>query len=106
MFVPRLRLRDSSESLELRLVAAAPEDDPDGLGTADRLATFLDRTVAVSRPFHEPGAPPAAGGVARPVPRPGPPARRRGRGQSHTRSRGTAPRSASRRAGIAARGIP
>ena len=31
----------------------------------DRLATFLDRTVAVSRPFHEPGARPAAEAAAR-----------------------------------------
>ena len=61
----RLVLRGSSESLELRLVAAAPSDDPDGLGTANRLATFLDRTVAVSRPFHEPGARPAAEAAAR-----------------------------------------
>jgi sugar diacid utilization regulator len=61
----RLVLRGSSESLELRLVAAAPSDDPDGLGTANRLATFLDKTVAVSRPFHEPGARPAAEAAAR-----------------------------------------
>jgi hypothetical protein len=61
----RLVLRGSSESLELRLVAAAPADDPDGLGTADRLATFLARTVAVSRPFNEPGARPAAEAAAR-----------------------------------------
>jgi purine catabolism regulator len=56
----RLVLRGSSESLELRLVAAAPADDPAGLATADRLATFLQRTVAVSRPFTEPSARPAA----------------------------------------------
>jgi DNA-binding PucR family transcriptional regulator len=61
----RLVLRGSSESLELRLVAAAPADDPDGLATAERLATFLDRTVAVSRPFNEPGARPAAEAAAR-----------------------------------------
>jgi len=61
----RLVLRGSSESLELRLVAAAPADDPDGLGTANRLATFLDRTVALSRPFSEPGARPAAEAAAR-----------------------------------------
>jgi DNA-binding PucR family transcriptional regulator len=61
----RLVLRGSSESLELRLVAAAPRDVPEGLGTANRLATFLDRTVAVSRPFHEPGARPAAEAAAR-----------------------------------------
>jgi hypothetical protein len=61
----RLVLRGSSESLELRLVAAAPSDDPDGLATAERLATFLGRTVAVSRPFSEPGARPAAEAAAR-----------------------------------------
>jgi hypothetical protein len=61
----RLVLRGSSESLELRLVAAAPPDDPEGLATADRLATFLDRTVAVSRTFNEPGARPAAEAAAR-----------------------------------------
>jgi hypothetical protein len=65
MSTRRLLLRGSSESLELRLVAAAPPDDPDGLATADRLATFLDRTVAVSRPFNEPGARPAAEAAAR-----------------------------------------
>jgi PucR family transcriptional regulator, purine catabolism regulatory protein len=61
----RLVLRGSSESLELRLVAAAPGDDPAGLATADRLARFLDRTVAVSRPFSEPGARPAAEAASR-----------------------------------------
>ncbi len=65
MSTRRLLLRGSSESLELRLVAAAPADDPDGLATAGRLATFLDRTVAVSRPFNEPGARPAAEAAAR-----------------------------------------
>jgi len=61
----RLVLRGSSESLELRLVAAAPADDPAGLATAERLAAFLERTVAVSRPFAEPGARPAAEAAAR-----------------------------------------
>lgn len=61
----RLVLRGSSESLEVRLVAAAPTDDPDGLATAERLAAFLQRTVAVSRPFNEPGARPAAEAAAR-----------------------------------------
>ena len=61
----RLLLRGSSESLELRLVAAAPADDPGGLATAERLAAFLDRTVAISRPFSEPGARPAAEAAAR-----------------------------------------
>lgn len=61
----RLVLRGSSESLELRLVAAAPADDPAGMSIAERIATFLDRTVAVSRPFAEPGARPAAEAAAR-----------------------------------------
>ncbi|MEA2609749.1 MAG: PucR family transcriptional regulator, purine catabolism regulatory protein [Chloroflexota bacterium] len=61
----RLILRGSSESLELRLVAAAPADDPAGLAIAERLAGFLDRTIAVSRPFNEPGARPAAEAAAR-----------------------------------------
>jgi hypothetical protein len=61
----RLVLRGTSESLELRLVAAAPQDDPAGLAIAERLATFLERTVAVSRPFAEPGARPAAEAAAR-----------------------------------------
>ena len=61
----RLVLRGSSESLELRLVAAAPADDPAGLATAERLAAFLQRTVAVSRPFAEPSARPAAEAAAR-----------------------------------------
>ena len=65
MSTRRLVLRGSSESLELRLVAAAPADDPGGLAIAGRLATFLDRTVAVSRPFNEPGARPAAEAAAR-----------------------------------------
>jgi len=61
----RLVLRGSSESLEFRLVAAAPADDPAGLATAERLAAFLHRTVAVSRPFTEPSARPAAEAAAR-----------------------------------------
>ena len=61
----RLVLRGSSESLELRMVAAAPPDDPAGLAVAGRMAAFLDRTVAVSRPFSEPGARPAAEAAAR-----------------------------------------
>ena len=61
----RLVLRGNSESLELRMVAAAPLDDPAGLSVAERIATFLDRTVAVSRPFQDPGARPAAEAAAR-----------------------------------------
>lgn len=61
----RLVLRGSTESLELRLVAAAPADDPLGLTTADRLAGVLGRTVALSRPFDERAARPAAEAAAR-----------------------------------------
>ena len=61
----RLLLRGTSESLELRMVAAATSDDPDGLLIADRLAGFLHRTVAVSRSFGEPGGRPAAEASAR-----------------------------------------
>jgi len=55
----RLMLRGTAESLELRMVAAATAEDPAGLWIAARLAEFLGRTVAVSRPFHEAGARPA-----------------------------------------------
>ena len=61
----RLALRGTSESLELRLVAAAPADDPLGLVIAERVAGFLHRTVAVSRAFDEPGGRPAAEAAAR-----------------------------------------
>jgi len=61
----RLALRGSSESLEIRMVAAAPDDDPEGRAIADRVAGFLRRTVAISRPFAEPGARPAAEQAAR-----------------------------------------
>ncbi|HET7725853.1 MAG TPA: helix-turn-helix domain-containing protein [Candidatus Limnocylindrales bacterium] len=61
----RLSLRGSSESLELRLVAAPEPDDPRGVVIADRVATFLGRPVAVSRPFVEPGDRPAAEASAR-----------------------------------------
>jgi hypothetical protein len=61
----RMVLRGSSESLELRVVAAAPDDDRDGLAIAARLAEYLGRTIAVSRPFTEPGARPAAEATAR-----------------------------------------
>lgn len=61
----RLLLRGTSESLELRMVAATGPDDPDGLLIADRLAGFLRRTVAISRSFAEPGGRPAAEGMAR-----------------------------------------
>jgi hypothetical protein len=62
----RLTLRGTSESLEIRMVAAAPTDeDPEGLAIAERVSTYLRRTVAVSRPFAEPGLRPAAEAAAR-----------------------------------------
>jgi hypothetical protein len=62
----RLSLRGTSESMELRLVAAAPsDDDPDGLVIATRIAGFLGRPVAVSRVFDDPTERPAAEASAR-----------------------------------------
>jgi PucR family transcriptional regulator, purine catabolism regulatory protein len=61
----RLTLRGTAESLELRLVAAATADDPAGLATAERVAAFIGRPVAVSRPFVEAGARPAAEAATR-----------------------------------------
>ena len=61
----RLTLRGTSESLELRLVAAAIGDDSAGMQIAGRIADFLRRTVAVSRPFDEPGGRPSAEAAAR-----------------------------------------
>ena len=66
----RLLLRGSSESLELRLVAAAPEDDPDGLGT--------EPPRDVPRPDRR--RQPAVPGAWRPT-------RRGGRGACHARGR-------------------
>lgn len=61
----RLQLRGSSESLEIRLVAAAPPDDPVGSAIAERVASALGRTVAVSSPFSEPGTRPESEAAAR-----------------------------------------
>ena len=61
----RAALRGTSESLELRIVAAAPAADPAGLLLAGRVAAFLRRTVAVSRPFTEPAGRPAEEQAAR-----------------------------------------
>ena len=61
----RAALRGTTESLELRIVAAAPGDDPAGTGLAGRIAEYLGRPVAVSRPFSEPGGRPAAEAEAR-----------------------------------------
>jgi purine catabolism regulator len=61
----RLTLRGDSESLEFRLVAVADADDPQGLAIAGRVAGFLRRSVAVSRPFADAGGRPAAEADAR-----------------------------------------
>ena len=61
----RVTLRGTAESLELRLVAAAADDDPAGLGAAAVVAAFVGRPVAVSRPFLEAGSRPAAEAAAR-----------------------------------------
>ncbi len=61
----RLALRGTSESLELRAVAAPEGNDPEGLAIAERVAEFLGRAVAVSRPFDEPADRPAAEASAR-----------------------------------------
>jgi purine catabolism regulator len=61
----RLTLRGDSESLEFRLVAVADADDPQGLAIAGRVADFLRRSVAVSRPFADAGGRPAAEADAR-----------------------------------------
>jgi purine catabolism regulator len=61
----RLTLRGDSESLEFRLVAVADADDPQGLAIAGRVAGFLRRSVAVSRPFVDAAVRPAAEADAR-----------------------------------------
>ncbi len=61
----RLTLRGDSESLEFRLVAVADADDPQGLAIAGRVAGFLRRSVAVSRPFADAAGRPAAEADAR-----------------------------------------
>jgi hypothetical protein len=60
----RMTLRGDAESLELRLVLAA-SDDPGALALGRRIAAFLDRTVALSRPFEAPGDRPTAEADAR-----------------------------------------
>jgi hypothetical protein len=61
----RLSLRGTSESIELRLVAAAPADDPEGLVVAGRIASFLGQSVAISTPFADPAERPTAEAAAR-----------------------------------------
>jgi purine catabolism regulator len=47
----RLTLRGDAQSVELRVVAALDDGDEAGTEIAGRIAAFLDRVVAVSRPF-------------------------------------------------------
>jgi hypothetical protein len=64
----RLALRGDADSLEIRAVLAVDPPgggEPEGLAIAGRIAAFLDRTVAVSRPFASIGDRPAAEGEAR-----------------------------------------
>ncbi|HET7472846.1 MAG TPA: helix-turn-helix domain-containing protein [Candidatus Limnocylindrales bacterium] len=61
----RLTLRGDALSVDLRLVAALEDADPAGLEIAGRIGTFLDRLVAVSRPFVEPTGRSAAEAEAR-----------------------------------------
>ena len=61
----RLILRGTSESLELRLVAAAPADDPAGAVIGAQISAYLGRTVAISHPFPDAGGRPAAEAAAR-----------------------------------------
>jgi PucR C-terminal helix-turn-helix domain len=61
----RLSLRGTSESLELRAVAALEPGDPGGVRIAGRVAAYLRRTVALSRPFTEPASRPAEEAAAR-----------------------------------------
>lgn len=63
----RLALRGDADSLEIRAVLAVGGDpaDPEGLAVAARLAGFLDRTAAVSRPFDTALERPAAEAEAR-----------------------------------------
>jgi purine catabolism regulator len=49
----RLSLRGDVQSVEIRIVAAIDEADPEGVALARRIGGFLGRTVAVSRPFTE-----------------------------------------------------
>lgn len=64
----RLALRGDADSLEIRAILAVdPPGGPDGLGlaTASRVAAFLGRIVAVSRPFPGAADRPAAEAEAR-----------------------------------------
>ncbi len=52
----RLALRGDALSVEIRIVAAVDEADPDGVGIGTRIGAFLGRLVAVSKPFVEAAA--------------------------------------------------
>jgi purine catabolism regulator len=58
-------LRGSNESLEVRIIAVADAADPGAALVAAKVAKRLDRPVAISRPFTEPSARPAAEAEAR-----------------------------------------
>ncbi|MEO7664759.1 MAG: helix-turn-helix domain-containing protein, partial [Candidatus Limnocylindrales bacterium] len=64
----RLALRGDADSLEIRAVMAVDPPagpDPEGRALATRIAAFLGRTVAISRPFGSVAERPAAEGEAR-----------------------------------------
>jgi len=61
----RLALRGDADSLELRLVLAGDDTDPEAAELAGHAAALLDRTVAVSRTFDAPDGRPAAEAEAR-----------------------------------------
>jgi len=61
----RMGLRGDAASLEMRLVLVADADDAGGLLLAGRIAAFLGRVVAVSRPFRDATDRPAAEAEAR-----------------------------------------
>ncbi len=61
----RISLRGTAQSLELRVVLAAPADDPAAATLAARIAEALGRTVAVSRVFADAGERPTAEAEAR-----------------------------------------
>ena len=61
----RFMLRGSNESLEVRIIAVADAADPGAAQIAAKVAKRLGRPVAVSRPFNDPAARPAAEAEAR-----------------------------------------
>jgi PucR family transcriptional regulator, purine catabolism regulatory protein len=61
----RLTLRGDVQSVEVRVVAAAVDDDPDGVGLTRRVSALLGRTAAVSRPFRDAAGRSAAEAEAR-----------------------------------------